>query len=231
MRPSRVASLPWREWAPAALVSALVLIGGARLIVLSTQQRMAENREATAAAAEHTASSIEAELETLVEAAHQEAARATEVLAGSPEAPGSVAPDNEGFWTASDGSIVRAAYSTDDAAAQEALAREWRADHPDDSLDAAGIEWLAPLRHGSQWLVAVRAPILIPKGAGVEHAGWAVVYRTLEQMLLRAGIAKLPREGYEFALGQRARGNDALRPLTGSPFLVSRDHITSTIRL
>ena len=128
MRLSRVASLPWREWAPAAFVSALVLIGGARLIVLSTQQRIAENRAATADAAEHTASSIEAELGSLVERAHQEAARATEVLARSSEARGSVAPDNEGFWTASDGSIVPAAYSTDDAAAQEALAREWRTD-------------------------------------------------------------------------------------------------------
>jgi uncharacterized membrane protein len=51
MRLDRVASFPWREWAPAAFVSALVLIGGARLIVLSTQQRIAENREAAAHAA------------------------------------------------------------------------------------------------------------------------------------------------------------------------------------
>lgn len=230
MRLRLVASLPWREWAPAVLVCALVLAGGARLIVLSTEQRIARNREAAAAVAEHTAASIEAELEALVERAHREAARATEALARSPEAPGTAPADNEGFWTASDGLILPAAYSTDDAAAQEALAREWRADARD-SEDAAGIEWLAPLRHGSQWLIAARAPILISNSTAAEHAGWAVVYRTLEEMLLRSDIAELPKEGYELALGQRAPGRDVFRLLTGSPFVASQDHVAGTIRL
>jgi diguanylate cyclase (GGDEF)-like protein len=231
MRLRRVASRPWHEWAPAAFVSALVLIGGARLIVLSTQQQIAENREATADAAKRTASSIEAELETLAERAGREAAGAVNVLGrpGLSEGSGSVAPDEEGFWTASDGSIVPAAYPSDDAAAREALAREWAAGDRDS--EGTGIEWLAPVRHGSQWLVAARAPILISKGNDVEHAGWAVAYRSLEEMLLRIGIAKLPAEGYELALGQPAQGRDALRLLMGSPFVASLDHITGTIRL
>ena len=230
MRRSRGASFPRREWVPPALVSAVLLLGGARLIVLSTQQEIAQNREAAAAAAERAASSMEAQLTTLVEHARQEAARASEGFARSPGAPASVAPDNEGFLITGDGSIVPAASPTDDAAAQEALAREWRA-HDRNSKDAAGIEWLAPLRHGSQWLAAVRAPIRTSNGTGVEHAGWAVAYRALEEMLLRSGIGDLPKEGYELALGQQAPGRDAFRLLTGSPFVASQDHVTGVIRL
>ncbi|MEO8467018.1 MAG: EAL domain-containing protein [Gammaproteobacteria bacterium] len=230
MKRSRFASRSWREWAAAAFVSALMLSGGARLILLNTQREIAENRDAAAHVAERTASSLEAQLETLVERAQQEAARATEVLARSPQTPESIAPDNEGFWIANDGSILPAAHPTDDPAAQEALAREWRAREPN-SKDAAGIEWLAPLRHGSQWLVAVRAPILISNGTAAEYAGWAVVYQPLEEMLLRSGIGELPQEGYELALGQQAPGREVFRLLTGSPFVASQDHVAGMIRL
>ena len=229
MRLGRLASLPLREWTPAAFVSALVLIGGARLIVLSTQQRIAESHVATADAAQRTASNIEAELEALAERAGREAARAGNAVGRLPEGPESVEPEKEVFRTANDGSIIPAAYASDDAAAREALAREWRAG--DRNSEGTGIEWLAPVREGSQWLVAARAPILIAHGNDVEHAGWAVAYQSLEEMLLRTGIAKLPEEGYEFAVGQPAPGSDELHPLTGSPFLASLDHITSTIRL
>jgi len=231
MRLGRIAWLSWRQWAPAAFVSALVAVGGARLIALSTQQRIAENREATADTAERTASSIEAELEGLAGRARREAARAVDVLGHSElhEWPESVASDEEGFWTASDGSIIPAAYAKDDAAAREALAREWQAGDRDS--EATGLEWLAPVRHGSQWLVSARVPIPISNGNDVDHAGWAVVYRSLEDMLLRTGIAELPEEGYEVALGQPAPGRDALRLLTGSPFAASRDHATGMIHL
>src|SRR5262245_44871643 len=155
MRGIRMQSLPWREWVPAALVSALVLVGGARLIELGTQREIAENHAAAAGVAERTASRIEAQLGTLVERAHREAARAAEASMRAPETPESVAPDSEAFWIATDGSIVPAAGN--DATAQEALVREWRAH--DGDFRVAQVEWLAPLRHGSQWLVAVRAPV------------------------------------------------------------------------
>jgi diguanylate cyclase (GGDEF)-like protein len=232
MRLGRVASLPLqlplREWTPGALVCALVLIGGARLIVLSTQQRIAENHAATADAAERTASSIEAELEALAERAGREAARAANV-SGIPEGSESIAPEEDVFRTANDGSIIPAAYASEDAAAREALAREWRAG--DGHSEGTGIEWLAPVRQGSQWLVAARAPILMANRNDVEHSGWAVAYQSLEEMLLRTGIAELPQQGYEFAVAQPTPGRDALRPLMGSPFVASLDHITGTIRL
>ena len=230
MRPGRIVPLPWRKWAPAALVSALVLVGGARLIMLTTQQRIAENREVTAGAAERTASRVEAELGALAERARGEAARAVDVLGRLPDGRGSLASDEGGFWTASDGSIIPAAYPTEAAAARDELARQWRAG--DGDSEGAETQWLAPVRHGSQWLIAVRAPILLSNGSAVEHAGWAVVYQPLEEMLLRAGVDELPEEGYEFTLGQRAPGSDAPRLLLGSPFAASPDDdLTRAIRL
>ena len=231
MRLGGIAALRWREWAPAALVSALVAVGGARLITLSTQQRIAENREATAGVAERTALRIEAELAALAERARLEAARAVDVLAPPRVAQSfeSIEPDEQSFWMTGDGSLVSTADATRDAGEREALAREWSAGGHE-SLSAE-TEWLAPLRHGSQWLVATRAPVLMPSDTGVEHTAWAVVYRPLEEMLLNAGIDELPEDGYELAIGERAPGNDALRLLTGSPFLASLDHVSGLVRL
>jgi diguanylate cyclase (GGDEF)-like protein len=228
MKLGRIVPLSGREWVPAALVSALVLLGGARLIMLSTQQRIAENREATAGVAERTASRIEAELEALAERAHREAARAVDA-SRVPQGFESIAPDEQSFWTTRDGSIEPAAYPSGDAAAREALAREWRAGDGDPQSGA--IEWLAPVRHGSQWLIAARAPILRSSGSDVEQAGWAVAYRSLDDMLLSTGIAEISNDGYEAALGEPTSGRDALRLLTGSPFVAAQDHVTGAVRL
>src|SRR5262245_6655992 len=218
MKLGRIVPLTWREWVPAALVSVLVLSGGARLIVLSTQQRIAESREATAAVAERTASRIEAELASLAERAHRRAERAID---------GSIAPDKESFWMTSDGSIVPAAYPPDDAAAREALASAWSVG--DRSPAGADTEWLAPLRHGSQWLVAARTQVPTGENAA-ERAAWAVAYRPFEELLLQAGVDELPKQGYELALGQQAPDQE-LRLLTGSPFVASLDHVTRTVGL
>ncbi|HEX4618872.1 MAG TPA: hypothetical protein VH135_04035, partial [Steroidobacteraceae bacterium] len=186
---------------PAAVVAAVVVLAGARLITLSTRDHAADLRSTAQGAAAHQAQLIEVQLQALLERARGEARRAAGVSdeRGSPAAPLTAVPGRNAFWTAGTGVVLR----TEDAdpAISRALASEWVAAQAR-GRTAAGL--FGPVRYGSQWLVAAQTPIDLPRAAPAAVGARAFAYESTDELLLGAGIQRLAREGYDFELSQDA---------------------------
>jgi diguanylate cyclase (GGDEF)-like protein len=187
-------------WLPAALVLAVVLLAGWRLIVLSLQRHVAEAHRAAVAEASQTAQAIEAQLQALTALADAQAARAANAQPGSDAAQvlSSLVPIHNAFWISADGIAVTAdpAAST----ATNGILAEWNgARHPDATPSVLG-----PTRQGSQWLIAALAPIgsQASESARAQPPAWAVAYTDLDQLLLAIHINRIKSAGYDFALTQ-----------------------------
>jgi diguanylate cyclase (GGDEF)-like protein len=171
-------------WLLPLCAAGIVGLIGARLITLSVRERSEQlRRTAQAAVLEHT-SLIETELAALVNAAR-----------GGP-VRGHPSPQDRGhFWMSADGELLRA---SGDAATAHALAREGTADPASRRTDAV---LFGPVRYGSEWLVAARAPSPPANEPGAPMT-WSVSYENLDSLLARAHFGALVNESYDFQLSQ-----------------------------
>ena len=209
-------------WLAVTLAAAIVGLGGARLAVLSMQRHAQQARATTDTLATRAAQSLRAQLQDLQRSAVQRAQRAADLPADA--APGaalarlSAAPGS--FWMLGDGTVV-GALPVDRAAATD-IAAEWRS--LAGSRPASGApEVLGPLRQGSQWVVAVRAPLPVAASTGSAPAGWAVIYRDLDTLLAGAGLVRAAHAGYDFELSQLDADTHREVQVTGSAVATMSD--------
>ena len=192
-------------WLPALLVFATVAAAGSRLVVLSVQQRAEEARRAAQDSAARGARAIEQQIDELAQRASS-AARA----AGPPMPAGSDRSVTAGassgrpsesdfkvFDWMSDGGIISAAPAN--AAVAKTLVSEWQAAAPAPVAASAAV--LGPVREGSDWLLAARAPLHRPLALGATAVGgWAVAYADLDRLLARARVMRVVGAHDDFAL-------------------------------
>ena len=214
MRPSLLRRYSY--WLLPALAAVIMALAGARLISVSVRERAEQMRLAARTVVVRHAGSIEAQLLLLADRTRGEAQRAAAAIGGEAGAVAlaSVMPARGTFWMDSGGSVLRA--SAADAALASAVASEWASSGAPGR--AAGAALFGPVRYGSQWIVAVRAPIRAQSAQGDAAAVfWAAGYESLDTLLARANFGSLVSEGYDFQLYQ-------LEPQSGRPrvFLSSR---------
>ena len=211
---------------PAAIIAAVVLLAGARLITLSMRDHALQLRTAAQSAVAREARLIEAQLQTLYDRTAAEARRA----AGAPAvAANSIArvtpgPGRGAFWMSAAGTVLRAGDA--DADVGRALAQDWAMDPG--ARATAGI--FGPVRYRSQWMIAVYAPT----GAGARKtaptpAAWAVGYESLDALLTRARIERVVKDGYELAIRQSDPLTHHVRQLFGSRPDMPTDMVSSPI--
>jgi diguanylate cyclase (GGDEF)-like protein len=195
-----------RTWLPALLVFATVAAAGSRLVFLSVQQRAAEARTAAQGAAALCARAIERQMDEL-------AMRAAGAARGTASYPDAAADrDFKVFEWASDGSLATS--SPADAAAAKAIVTEWQADAPTRAAPAAAL--LGPLREGSQWLIAARAPLDHAASGAPLPGGWAVAYADLDRLLARAQVMRTVGADDDFALVQTDPASGYVREFAAS---------------
>ena len=198
------------SWVPALLVFVTVTVAGSRLVVLSVQRRAEEARSGAQAAAARSAHAIEQQLEDL-------ARRASSGAPPPNPAPGRASrPDFKVFQWAADGSVLTAARS--DAVTAKALVSEWQAAAPPGGIAAAAL--LGPVRAGSEWLLAARAPL---------DGGWRVAYGNLDRLLARARLTRAVSAGYDFALVQSDPASGFVRAFEASSDGPLRDPVASVV--
>lgn len=183
-------------WLLPLLAAVIVLSVGARLITLSVRERSQQLRVGAEHVVLRHATAIEEQLRGLSERAQQEARRVamqSGADAGSAP-PGSSSPAAGTFWTRADGSVLRAPAGAAGLAA--GVAAEASAARPGHVPAAA--ELFGPVRYGSDWVVAARAPLK----RGDPASGWCVAYVSLDALLAQARFGSLVREGYDFELSQ-----------------------------
>ena len=196
-------------WVFTAVVLAVVLITGSRLIYLSAQHHAALARATAASVGAGLVAKIETRLRQLAEHAAQAAGRGGAVASApapgrgdTATAPASAArsataaaphPIGTVFWMTADDK-VRKAPST---AIQDSsgLASEWAS--AESIRPAPPVSVLGPVRLGSEWLLAMRVPLGSQSGQG-----WAVAYADLEELTADTHLARLLDQGYDFELGQ-----------------------------
>ena len=167
-------------WLPTLLVFATVAVAGSRLVVLSVQKRAADARNAAQVAAARSAHAIEQQINELA------------MRASSASGPGFNV-----FGWAPDGSIRAAGRS--DAETAKALVSEWQAAASASGVPPAAL--LGPVREGSRWLIAARAPRDRPP-ASASAGGWTVAYADLDRLLEQAHLTRRVGAGNDFALVQ-----------------------------
>ncbi|MGH8298768.1 MAG: putative bifunctional diguanylate cyclase/phosphodiesterase [Steroidobacteraceae bacterium] len=197
-------------WLPALLVFATVAAAGSRLVVLSVQQRAEEARSTARGTAARAGHAIERQLDELATAASNAAANRS---SGRPSKP-----EFKVFEWGADGSIVPSGQSA--PAVAQAIVSEWQAAAPVHGARAAAL--LGPVREGSEWLIAARAPL---DGPG----GWAVAYATLDRLLARAHLMRAVGAGNEFALVRADRASEYAQVFTASSTGFLRDPAVSVI--
>jgi diguanylate cyclase (GGDEF)-like protein len=209
----------WRKfassWVAAAVCAGIVLLAGARLVVLSLEQTAARTRGTAQSLADRDAAVLRAQLQALVTLAQQRAAAAAG--AGAPT------PGREEFWLGTDGKLL--GDPGDNRLAATAIAVAWT------QATAADERVLGPVREGSRWLVAVRAPLRLPQSnGGSVDIGWSVVYRDLNELLVGARLNGVQRAGYDFELSRIDTGGRRVI-VTGSAPAPLTDAVASPIVL
>ncbi len=188
-------------WIPTLVVLAVVLIAGSRLIYLSVQHHaMAARAEATTILTGH-ANRIDPRLQKLGALASKQAAVASKAVADTNRFTSldSVPLVANTFWMTTEDRVLSALPK--EANAANGIASEW--DTAESSRPVPGSSVLGPLRLGSQWLLAARAPV-VPAISGVESParGWAVAYGDLDDLISGAQLARLTAAGYDFEVSQ-----------------------------
>ena len=213
-------------WLAPLLVFVTVAAAGSRLIVLSVQQRAQQARHAAQAAAARGARAMEQQLEELAARAARAARGATEPPARS--TPGRPAPpDFNVFEAGSAGGIL--AYDRSNTEIAQAIMREWQAAARARGVPPAAL--LGPVREGSEWLIAARAPLVRPAARGAApHGGWAVAYANLDRLLARAQLTRAVGAGRDFALVQRDPAGGYARTFAASRITPLSDPAASVIQ-
>lgn len=205
-----LASLRRRSaWLPALLVFLTVAVAGSRLIVLSVQRRAEQARSASQADAARSARAIEQQIDDL-------ANRAAHPSRG----------DSNSFEWAANGSILA---SRPSAATARAIVSEWRAAAPAGGIPSAAL--LGPVREGSEWLMAARAPRHQAAAGGASPAqGWTVAYASLDRLLEHAHLTRAVGPGNDFALVQSDPASGFVRTFAASSTAPLQNPAASEIR-
>jgi diguanylate cyclase (GGDEF)-like protein len=189
------------DWIPAAIVLVVMLTAGSRLIVISVQQHAVEARASAETVVGRYGRAIESRLQDLVtDARHPASAQ--------------LRWGRKTFRLAADGTVINSEDS--DATIVQAVLKEW-ASADSRSGGAAMAGYLGPIRYGSEWLVAVRVPVVDTNAQGVpQQAGWSIAYQALDGLLSSAGLSNLARDGYDFEFSQRDPTSSRSRVLWSS---------------
>jgi diguanylate cyclase (GGDEF)-like protein len=199
-------------WLPAAFVLAVTLVAGSRLIVLSLQQHAARARVTAEAEAEHVATAIEQQLQTLTDEARRQADR-VDMSNGAADALANSEPVKGGFWIGAAGTVLPGEHVP--SALASSIVSEWASIPVRGAL--AGASVLGPMREGSQWIVAARVPILPPHAeADAQPIGWSVVYAELDRLLAATHLGRVVNAGYDFQIVQREGGSGSVRTFAAS---------------
>ncbi|MHB8814769.1 MAG: putative bifunctional diguanylate cyclase/phosphodiesterase [Steroidobacteraceae bacterium] len=170
------------SWVPALLVFATVAAAGSRLVVLSLQQHAEQARGTAQGTAARSAQAIERQIDALaMRAASRHPSK----------------PDFNVFEWASDGSVL--ALSRSDPAVAKAIVSDWQAALSPRRAPSAAV--LGPVREGSEWLIAARAPLDRPMTPDSgPPGGWTIAYESLDRLLARARLLRAVGAGNDFAL-------------------------------
>jgi diguanylate cyclase (GGDEF)-like protein len=199
------------SWVPALLVFATVAAAGSRLVFLSVQQHAEQARRAAQAVAARSTHAIERQIDALT-------ARAASRQPSK--------PDFDVFEWASDGS-VQTLHGSDPAMAR-ALMSEWQAAAPPRGAPAAAL--LGPVREGSEWIIAARAPLDRPATPdSAATGGWTIAYESLDRLLARAQLVRAVGAGNDFALVRTDRGGGYSQAFVASGSGPLRDPVVSLI--
>ena len=204
-------------WAFTVVVLAVVLATGSRLVYLSAQHRAAVARQTAASVGAGLVEKIEPRLRQLADRAREAAAGKSAIgprpdagvtppsapgakpAAGTPSAGASRAesrPFGTVFLMAPDDKVQQAPRDASQDAA--GLASEWASAESVRPAPVAAV--LGPVRLGSEWLLAMRAPL--EGNTAPQPLGWAVAYADLDEITVDTHLARLVDQGYDFELGQ-----------------------------
>jgi diguanylate cyclase (GGDEF)-like protein len=112
---------------------------------------------------------------------------------------------------------------TIDPTIERAITTEWA------TAPAAGAALLGPVRQGSQWLIAARAPISAAAAGDTPRLiGWSVASAELDRLLISSRLGRVTDAGYDFALVQPEGAN--ARTFLSSRSAPLDDAVASTIR-
>jgi diguanylate cyclase (GGDEF)-like protein len=218
------------RWLPTAVVLAVVLIAGSRLFYLSVQHHAAAARETAATVASTSVRKIEPLLQRLADLADRQAASAARVLSNT-DASASLAivpPAAKTFWMTNDDKVLGARPA--DAATANGIASEWQSAEFTRAAPASAV--LGPMRLGSQWLLAVRFPIVARGPAAVPRLrGWSVAYADLDELIAASQLSRLANMGYDFALSQVEPNSSRSRSFVSSRTEPLTDAVPARIRL
>lgn len=208
------------------VVVTVTLLAGSRLIALSLRDHSeVAHREAYALATSHAAN-LEPAFVRLAELADR-AAHDLDTGDTGHASPSNTAPSaGRIFWMGSSDEVVGLGPAADLRAAH-AIAAEFATAEATHALPAES--FLGPVRVGSQWLLAVRAP------ASGTHGQSAVAYADLDALVASAHLTRLLDAGYDFELVQfehsgvpRVFASSSLEPLPDPVFASVRLPMTVT---
>jgi len=194
------------EWLPTVGLLIVVLIGGSRLIYLSVQHHAAAARVTASALADTYANKIGPEFQKLADLAASRAASAAASLENSDLSSSldAIPSADNTFWMGADDRVLLAPPA--ELATASGIAGEWRA--AESARGAHDSAVLGPLRLGSRWIVAARAPV------GV--SGWSVAHANLDALLGPIHLERLLDKGYDFELQQIEPRSNRARIFVGS---------------
>jgi diguanylate cyclase (GGDEF)-like protein len=215
---------------PTIVVLIVVAAVGARLMYLSVQHHAAVAREAAVTVGANFAAKIEPPLLALASLAARQAALAARNQAdpSSVSQLDSLPRTQHTFWMAANDTVLRASPGESDLAG--GIASEWKSAESARVLPSAAI--LGPMRLGSEWIVAARAPSASPAdGDASGRSGWSVAYSDLEELIADSHLARLVDMGYDFQLSQITPRGAQPRIFVGSSFEPLADAVSSHVRL
>jgi diguanylate cyclase (GGDEF)-like protein len=184
---------------PALVVLTVVLAAGARLMYLSVQHHVAVARATAAKDAAAYVKKIGPPFEDLATLADQQAKSAAKLVSSTANfaSLASESPVPHTFWMSGDDRVLGARSS--EAQIASGIAGEWRSAEAGRVVAQRAV--LGPMRLGSEWLIAIRAPVVRSSTTpGVK--GWSVAYADLGQLIADAHLARLIDAGYDFELSQ-----------------------------
>jgi diguanylate cyclase (GGDEF)-like protein len=194
------------NWLPTVLVLAVVLLAGSRLVMLSLERHAEDSREQARAVISQQKSAIETQLVRLAEAA-----TALPTSAGVPEpATDAAATAGRGAFRIGRDGTVGSSGGFEQALASE-ITSEWKTPETSDVALPPGV--IGTIRHGSQWIVAARVPIVTAEGA---PAGWSIAWAELDRLLASAQLGGLIGSGYDFTLSEVDAATGRVRPFVFS---------------
>ena len=202
------------SWLPTVLVLLVVLIAGSRLVMLSLERHADDARAAARAVVGQESRAVELQLRDL-------ATRAVDSRVSAAQRKSDMAAGRGTFRIDSQGNVIEAA-GLDRALASE-IVTEWKS-----GPSRPGTPVIGTVRHGSQWILAARVPVVASDGA---LAGWSVAWAELEQLLARARMGSVVAGGYDFTFSEVEIASGRARPFGNSGPTRLRDPARATVRL